>query len=769
MVATARPGKDFKVIGTRPVRHDGLDKVIGRALYGADLKLPGLIHGAVLRSPHAHARIKKIDTSKAEKLAGVFAVITGNDMPLAPSKVVDLVEGAENMRYNSDKVMAQDKALFKGHPVAAVAAVDQNTALEALKLIDVKYELLPPILNVGEAMAKAAPIALEDLTGNHLGKKVPHTNVASHNRHEFGEVDKAFSGCELVVEREYELATVHQGYIEPQNATADWNAEGRVTVWTSTQGAHGVRKQVAGVLLLPESRIKVVPMEIGGGFGGKISVYLEPLAALLSKKAGRPVKMVMDRRSVFEATGPTPGGRVRVKLGVDRKGRMLAAEADLRYEAGAYPGSPIARGMTCIMAAYKIPNTRIDGYDVIVNKPKTSAYRAPGSTHAAFAMETVVDEVAERLGMDPVKLRLLNAAREGDRRPDGPRHPRIGCVEVLEAAMASPHWKSKLVRKGKDGRVRGRGVAQGFWVNAGRESSVAISVNGDGTVQLVEGSTDIGGSRASIAMQAAEALGIGAQDVWPIVVDTDGIGYTDVTGGSRTTYATGAAAIKAADLVISEMKKRAARHWNREPGDIAHGDGRFFSKSDPELKMSFKELSARLGETGGPVVGVGTVNIPDAGGAYGTHIVDLEVDPDTGKVDILRYTAIQDVGKAIHPSYVEGQIQGGAVQGIGWALNEEYFVTDKGAMANSSFLDYRMPTALDTPMIETILVEVQYPTHPYGVRGVGEVPIVPPVAAIANAIHDAVGVRLNQAPMKPGRILEALAARPAARSNGRKA
>jgi len=338
MVATARPGKDFKVIGTRPVRHDGLDKVIGRALYGADLKLPGLIHGAVLRSPHAHARIKKIDTSKAEKLAGVFAVITGNDMPLAPSKVVDLVEGAENMRYNSDKVMAQDKALFKGHPVAAVAAVDQNTALEALKLIDVKYELLPPILNVGEAMAKAAPIALEDLTGNHLGKKVPHTNVASHNRHEFGEVDKAFSSCELVVEREYELATVHQGYIEPQNATADWNAEGRVTVWTSTQGAHGVRKQVAGVLLLPESRIKVVPMEIGGGFGGKISVYLEPLAALLSKKAGRPVKMVMDRRSVFEATGPTPGGRVRVKLGVDRKGRMLAAEADLRYEAGAYPG-----------------------------------------------------------------------------------------------------------------------------------------------------------------------------------------------------------------------------------------------------------------------------------------------------------------------------------------------------------------------------------------------------------------------------------------------
>jgi CO/xanthine dehydrogenase Mo-binding subunit len=425
--------------------------------------------------------------------------------------------------------------------------------------------------------------------------------------------------------------------------------------------------------------------------------------------------------------------------------------------------------MTCIMAAYKIENTRIDGYDVVVNKPKTSAYRAPGSTHAAFAMESTVDEVAERLGIDPINFRLLNAAKEGDRRPDGPRHPRIGCVEVLEAARESSHWRSKLVRKGPDGRVRGRGVANGFWVNGGRESAVTITVNGDGTVQLVEGSTDIGGTRVSIAMQAAEILCLRAEDVRPFVADTDGIGYTDVTGGSRTTYATGAAAIKAAEAVLIEMKARAARHWDRNVRDVAFADGMFHSKSDPELRMSFKGLAAKLSDTGGPVTGVGTVNIPDAGGAYGTHIVDVEVDPETGKVDILRYTAVQDVGRAVHPSYVEGQIQGGAAQGVGWALNEEYYMDEKGQMLNSSWLDYRMPTALDLPKIDTILVEVPYPTHPFGVRGVGEVPIVAPVAAVANAIYDAIGIRMRRTPMKPGRILEALAAKRAAASgNGRK-
>jgi CO/xanthine dehydrogenase Mo-binding subunit len=359
--------------------------------------------------------------------------------------------------------------------------------------------------------------------------------------------------------------------------------------------------------------------------------------------------------------------------------------------------------------------------------------------------------------MDKIEFRMMNSAREGTRRGDGPIYPRIGHEECLTAAKNSPHWKSKLVKSGPNGRKRGRGIASGYWFNIGLKSAVTISVNIDGTVALVEGSTDIGGTRASIAMQAAEVLGIAAEDVRPVVADTESVGYTDVTGGSRTCYATGYAAYEAAQSVVNILRERAAKLWDIKASDVDFKDGVFFSKSDSELRLTFKQLAKKMDETGGPVTATGSVDLSSAGGGFGVHIADVEVDPETGKVDVLRYTAIQDVGRAIHPSYVEGQMQGGAVQGIGWALNEEYFMDDAGRMANSSFLDYRMPTTLDLPKIETIVVEVPNPLHPFGVRGVGETPIAPPVATIANAIYDAIGLRLRQSPMKPGRILEALA------------
>ncbi|MBI4220136.1 MAG: xanthine dehydrogenase family protein molybdopterin-binding subunit [Chloroflexi bacterium] len=756
--ARSTNGKNgFKVIGTRPIRHDGLDKVTGRAIYGADLKLPGLAQGAVLRSPHAHARIKRIDTSKAEGLPGVYAVITGKDFPYAASKEVDLGEGATNLKWASNNVMAGEKVVYKGQPVAAVAAVDLNTALEACGLIHVEYEPLKPVRDVKEAVAKDAPIALEDLVGDDAGEKVRKTNIARHFVHEFGDIEVGFKKAKLIVEHEYELATVHQGYIELHNGTAVWTPENRVTIWTSTQGAFTARRQIAGILQLDESRVKVVPLEIGGGFGGKIPVYVEPVAAVLSKKCGRPVKIVMDRKAVFESTGPTPAGTVWVKMGVDDKGKIVAAHADIRFEAGGYPGSPVGAGAMCVFAAYNIPNTRIDGYDIITNKPKTAAYRAPGSTHVAFATEGVIDEIIEKLGADKIEFRLKNAAKEGTRRADGPIYPRVGCEECLNAARDSDHWRSRLVRNGPNGRKRGRGIATGYWFNVGLKSSVTISVNRDGTVALIEGSTDIGGTRASIAMQAAEVLGIAAEDVRPVVVDTESVGYTDVTGGSRTCYATGYAAYHAANNVIAIMKERAAKLWDIEASSIDFKGGVFFSKTDSELKLTFKELAEKVDETGGPVSATGSVDLSAAGGGFGVHICDLEVDPETGKVDILRYTTVQDVGRAIHPSYVEGQMQGGAVQGIGWALNEEYYMDDQCRMVNSTLLDYRMPTALDLPKIETILVEVPNPIHPFGVRGVGETPIAPPVAAVANAIYDAIGVRLRIAPMKPAVILEALA------------
>ena len=743
---------DYKVIGTRPIRHDATDKVTGRALYGGDFHAAGLLHGKILRSPHAHARIRSIDVSRALAHPGVKAVVTSVDLPTPSDKVEDLGEGAANLKYLSSNILARDKALYEGHAVAAVAAINPHVAEEAIELIKVDYDVLPPVMDVLKAMKDDAPIILDDLQTESLGEKTGKaSNVASHMQHTMGDVEKGFKEADLTVEREFYTATVHQGYIEPQNATAQWAPDGRLTIWCSTQGAFTVRSQVSEILQIPVSKIKVIPMEIGGGFGGKITVYLEPVVALLSRKTGHPVKIVMSRADVLKATGPTPGSFIRVKMGVKKDGTITAAEAWMAYEAGAFPGSPIGAGTMCIFGPYRIPNVLIDGFDVVVNKPKTSAYRAPGATNASFASETAIDEICERLSIDPLDFRLKNGAKEGDRRADGPTYPRVGYIETVQAAKAHSHYKAPL-----SGANRGRGVASGFWFNVGLKSSCSIAVNSDGTVSLVEGSTDLAGTRTAVSMQAAEVLGIGVEDVIPTVADTDSVGYTDVTGGSRVTFATGWAAYEAARDVERQMIERAAQIWDVPAGKVVRSNGLFQSKGDPSKKFTFKELAAKLNETGGPIVGRATVDPKGVGGAFATHIVDVEVDPETGKVEILRYTAVQDVGKAIHPSYTEGQIQGGAVQGIGWALNEEYFYNEDGKLANASLLDYRMPTALDLPMIDTVLVEVPNPGHPFGVRGVGEVPIVPPPAAIANAIYRAIGVRMNVLPMSPGNVLKAI-------------
>ena len=744
--------KEYKVIGTRPIRHDGVDKVTGRALYGADFTMVGLLHGKVLRSPHAHACIKSIDTSKAEAHAGVKAVVTADDMPETDGGSIVLGEGgATDIKFLQDNVLASDKALYKGHAVAAVAATSPHIAEEATGLIEIDYEILPPVMDVRKAMANDAPLLHEDLKTTSLGKtSAGSSNVAKHLQFQQGDIEKGFAEADEVVEKEFKTATVHQGYIEPHNATALYKSDGHLTVWCSTQGSFEVRDQLENILQMPVSDIKVVPMEIGGGFGGKIPVYLEPVAALLSMKTSRPVKILMDRADVFEGTGPTAGSYITVKMGVNKDGQITAAKAELIYEAGAYPGALVDCGAQCIFSPYSIDNFLVDGYDVVLNIPKTAPYRAPGATNAAMA-ETVVDELCEKLGMDPLEFRIKNGAQEGTRRVDGPIFPKIGHIETVEAARAHEHYNTPL-----GGEYRGRGVASGFWFNIGLKSSVSLNVNSDGTINLIEGSTDIGGTRTSIAMQAAEVLGISAEDINPSVVDTDSVGYTGVTGGSRTTFATGYAAIEAANDVVRQMKIFAANLWEVDENEVTFDNGNFRNANGKVHNVFFKDLASIISDEGTPIVGRGTVDPKGVGGAFATHIVDVEVDPETGKVAILRYTAVQDVGKAIHPSYVEGQIHGGAVQGIGWALNEEYIYDDEGRMTNSSFLDYRMPTSYDVPMIEAVIVEVPNPGHPYGVRGVGEVPIVPPAAAIANAIYDAIGIRMKELPMSPDRILAAM-------------
>jgi len=747
----------YDVVGTRPIRHDGVDKVIGAAKYGADIQLSGMLHGKVLRSPYAHARIKSIDTSEAEALTGVTAVVTSKDFPIIADEMIDLAETQGNARLMAEHVMAADKALYKGHAVAAVSATSPHIAEQALALIEIDYEVLKPVLSLQEAMKDGAPLLHGNLTtyfklerfgrGDDTGAK---SNIASHIQHKLGDVEKGFKEADVIVEREFTTQTVHQGYIEPHASTATWAGDGRLTVWTCTQGSFAIRSSCAAILDIPESAIRVIPTEIGGGFGAKITTYLEPVAAVLSKKSGRPVQVVMSRKDVFEGTGPTSASTMRTKIGATKDGKITAAQVWMAFEAGAYPGSPVGGGTLCATGPYNIANLLVDGYDVVVNKQKVQAYRAPGQPQGAFAVEPVIDELAEKLGMDPLEFRLKNAVKEGDRMPNGVPHPHFGVMEMEEAMKAHDHYRTPLT-----GPNQGRGVAVGYRWQGGQASSATITVNNNGTINLVTGSVDIGGSRTAVAMQAAEILGISAEDVSPTVVDTDTIGWTGVTGGSRTAFDTGLAAIQAAQETIRLMKARAALLWEIDEEEVIF-DGGIFRCTSTEDNISFKDLSARLMRTGGPVTCSVSAASPGSGPIIAGNLVDLEVDPETGKVDILRYTAFMDVGTAVHPAYVEGQIQGGTVQGIGWALNESYFYDEDGVMLNSSFLDYRMPTSLDVPMIDTVMIEVPNPKHPFGIRGVGEAPIIPPLPALAIAVSNAIGVKMSDLPLTPDVILAAL-------------
>ena len=754
--------QDYQVVGTRPVRHDGPDKVMGRARYAADIHLPGMLHAKMLRSPHAHARIKNIDASKALALPGVEAVVTAADLPDISPEMSDQEEGAAvNYGFYSRNVLAREKALYRGHAIAAVAAASPHLAEQALDLLEIEYEVLPPVLDAYAAMKDDAPALHERLLtltnpaqrAGGWGDATKPTNVSNHFEFRLGDPDEGFKEADVVVEQEFHTKPVHQGYIEPHSATAQWNTDESVTIWASSQGHFALRDHTARMLGVPVSKVKVIPMEIGGGFGGKGQggCYIEPVVASLARKTGRPVKMQMSRIEVFMGTGPTSGTHIRVKLGATNAGKLVAADCTLIYEAGAFPGSPVPSGCRTMLAPYEIANSFIEGYDVLTNVQKSAAYRAPGSPPASFAAEQVVDELCDRLGMDPVEFRLLNAAKEGSRQPTGPTFRKIGFVEILQAAQQHPHLAQPL-----QGPYRGRGVAAGAWFNGTGPASAVASVTPDGTVTLVEGSPDIGGSRAAMAMHVAEVLGIPAEDVKPSIVDTDSIGYSSGAGGSGVTFKMGTAVYQAAEDIRSQLIERAAKIWDVDAGDVEYVGDVLQHKADPELKLTFKQIARRLNGTGGPVIGRATANPGGVGNAFGLHVVDVEVDPDTGKVEVLRYTALQDAGKAIHPSYVEGQIQGGAVQGIGWALNEEYYYGEDGQMINSSFLDYRMPTSLDLPMIDTVIIEVANPGHPLGVRGVGEVSLVPPMAAVANAIKHAVGVRLDSLPMNPGSVLEAI-------------
>ena len=733
----------FKVVGTRPTRPDGIEKVTGQAKFGADIYVAGMLHGVILRSPHAHARIKKIDISALKKDSSVKAIVTRKDF------ASNLTGENWNILEN---IMAGEKALYDGHAIAAIACSSLLEAKEAIKKIEVEYEVLPHVTDVEKAMKEDAPIIREGVAKTSVPAGM-HPNVVGYHESGHGDVDKGFEEADLVIEEQFKTEAAHQGYIEPHACLANMLEDGKGEVWCCTQGHFNVAKVCANLLETDASQVRVTASEIGGGFGGKTAVFIEPVALALSKKANRPVKIVMSRSEVFRATGPTSSTSMKIKIGMKRNGKITAAQGTFKLQGGAFPGSPMAESAMCAFAPYELQNVKNIGWDVMCNRPKQAAYRAPGSPMAAFAVESIIDEFCKKFDLDPIEVRLKNAVKEGSKSSFGPRFQRIGLVETLESARSHPHYLAPLPEG------TGRGISCGFWFNFGGETSVSLALSEDGTASLSVGTPDIGGSRASMCQIVSEELSIPYEKVRATIADTATLGYNEISHGSRVTFATGLATIKAAQEIKNKLCVRAARAWGLEEEAVFWEKG-YVKPAGPNAgdhePLSLADIAKTMGRTGGPIVGHHEANPEGAGVSFATHIVDATVDKETGSTSIDRYTVVQDAGKAIHPAYVEGQFQGGAAQGIGWALNEEYIYDSKGTLLNAGFLDYRIPVASDLPKIDTVIVEVPNPGHPYGVRGVGETSICPPLAAIANAVSNSVGIRMKELPMSPPRILKAL-------------
>ncbi|KPK20138.1 MAG: oxidoreductase [Betaproteobacteria bacterium SG8_41] len=746
--------KELRVVGTRPVRPDGVPKVTGLARFGADYSLPGMLWGRILRSPHAHARIRSIDTSKAQALRGVKAVMTSADLPEQKFEYVGPERVAVNFWHMTRSVMAREKVLFEGHPVAAVAATSKTIAEEALGLIEVDYEVLPHVIDVEDAMKPDAPLLFEDMITRGIEPAPDRpSNISKRIELKIGDVEAGFAAADEIVESSFKTAPVHQGYIEPQACLARFDTDGQAELWASSQGHFVIRALSARLLGMDIGNLRVYPAEIGGGFGGKNVPYVEPVALVLARKSGHPVKIVLSREEVFKGCGPAAGSIMTVKIGIKKDGRIVAAAGVFKFQAGAVPGSPVMNACMCAFSPYDIPNVRSVGYDVVSNRPKTAAYRAPGSPISAYAVESVIDMAAARISMDPLQFRLKNVAKPGTPTVWGPKHAHEGFAETIRALMQHPAYTTPLNKN------QGRGVAAGYWFNNGGESSAAVHINEDGTVLVATGSSDLSGTRASLAMMAAETLGVEFDKVRPTVADTASIGYGHLSAGSRTTFATGIAVVEACKKVIGNLCARAAMIWDVNAEDVVWDGGcaRYTGKKSGEFEpLSLKAIAVKKSVTGGPIVAEVSVNAGGVAPGFAAELCDVEVDPETGAVKVLRFVTAQDVGRAIHPSYVEGQLQGGAAQGIGWALNEEYIYDEAGRLTNAGFLDYRVPVASDLPRIETVLVEVPNPNHPFGVKGVGEANIVPSLAAVANAVSRAIGQRMTELPMSPPKILKAM-------------
>ncbi len=740
----------YSVVGRRLPRVDALSKVTGEALFSGDIQLPHMLQGQVLRSPHPHALIRHLDVRKAQGLNGVMAVITAADVPGFKKR--------NELTFSELPHLAKDKVFYAQQPVAVVAAVSREIAEKALDFIKVEYEVLPPVLNPLEALEPTSPLIHPDLYTNVIinpqpGKDDRPSNVAYHMKVIKGDIEAGFQEADLILENTYRTQKVHHGFIEPFAAVAAVEVNGKVTIWTQSQGLFIARQMIAQFLGLPRNRVKIVPVEIGGAFGGKTYQPLAPLCALLAIKSRRPVRMEMTREEVLADSRPAPESNITVKMGVTRQGLITAASVDLIYDAGAFP--EMSHGMFVggnVLGQYKIPNVRLDTKDVLTNKVPSAYYRAPGIPQAHFAVESHLDIIARTLGLDPLQMRIQNVAEAGDTQPNGEVLPRVGFKETLE------RMGEYLKEKGNwTGKNRGRGIACGFWHGGVGSFGAYIQVNNNGSVNLVLGITDISGSRTSVAQIAAEELGLPLNKVTVVIGDTETAPWATMSVGSLTVYSLSTAVYRACQDVKTQMGALAAKSLGVDPAELEFFQGLFRVKGDKGKSISFEEIarSTALFFGGGPVMGRGALNGLPPAPTLSVHAADVEVDDETGKVRIKAYAAAQDVGLAINPLSVEGQIQGAVTQGIGWALMENY-IFEKGMMQNTTLLDYRMPTASDVPMIEVLIVEVGSSRGVYGLKHVGEPPMIPVLAAIANAVHSATGVRFKELPLTSEVVLKGI-------------
>jgi CO/xanthine dehydrogenase Mo-binding subunit len=750
---------EARVVGKRVPRLDAYGKVTGKTVFGVDFALPGMLHGRVVRSPYPHARIVSIDVTRAAALSGVRTIIAARDVP-------DIRYGGS---LKDEPIFARDHARYAGQPVAAVAAVTPEVAVAALAAIDVRWEPLPPVFDPEEAMAPGAPLVHENWEQYAaLPILVRQGNVCHRARIICGDVERGFEEAERIFVHRFRTAPVHQGYTEPRAAVASWDAAGQVTVWSNTQLPFEIQSTLAEILQIPPSKIRVIVTAIGGGFGGKLRIGVEHFAALLAKRTGRPVKLVTSTEEELTAAYPRQATVIDLKTGVGRDGRIVAKQGRIVFDTGAFAGSGpgVASVATLGLAGpYRIPNLLVEGLAVYTNKTNCGSYRAPSGPQANFAVESQMDIMADALGIDPLQFRLRHIVRDGDEGPTGQALNGVGLEECLRKAAAAIGWEER-----RPGPWRARGLACGWWTTTGGSSGVYVKLNPDGSIALNTGAAEIGSAALTGAAQIlAEELGVDVADINLASADTLATPFDFGAQGSRTTFAVGNACRLAAADLRRQLFALAARELDVAPETLALSDHHVVADGK---RVSLADLARLSNQSGGGLIAHGAFVAPPTpydtkrveghiypafhSPSFHAHAVDLSVDPATGEVTIHRYVVAQDVGRAINPTYIEGQIEGGVTQGLGQALSEE-IVYRQGKVLNADLTDYKMPTALDVPPIESILVEHPTALGPYGAKGVGEPPNIEPPAAVANAIAAATGQRVTTLPITAEKIALGLA------------